>query len=161
MRYHARVDSTPASKHVRTPRRYVGIDEYAELLRRLAQRACAFQPRPDCVIGDKRSGLFPAVYISHQLELPIILGSELKNFPIQRLRTPLLVDTTAWNGRSLRRMIARLRRAGVRCYHPLVMFARAQPRPNVHGLHCLEHVPSIVHFWYEDETDMNLNNAGV
>jgi hypothetical protein len=107
-------------------------------------------PPPDAVAGIKRSGLFPAVFLSQQLDLPMFAGREVEAFPYPRLRVPLIVDTCAWSGGSIRRMAGKLER---RCPEPsykLVMYARAEPFPVVEGLlylHTARHIPR---FWYDE-----------
>lgn len=110
----------------------ISVEEYALLLWRLAGAAQCLDPPPDSVVGVKRSGLFPAVFLSHQLELPLFTGAEAKSFPFPRLRLPLLTDTTAWTGESLRRIAARLEKCGAEA-RVLVMFARADPLPPLIG----------------------------
>jgi hypothetical protein len=83
----------------------------------------------------------------------MLSGSEAKSFPFPKLQHPLLVDTTAWSGETLRRTANRLKHCGVEEVPVLVMFARAKPPPNVHPLHYLELSEHIVHFWYEDKED--------
>lgn len=130
------------------PQCFVSRERYFELLDRLRERARALDPPPDCVVGVKRSGLFPAVYLSQQLELPMFINTELANFPYPRLARPLVVDTSAWTGESLRRSLARLARRGVAEARCAVLLARAAPPPDVPGLMWLETAPSVPRFWY-------------
>ncbi|MCH7471491.1 hypothetical protein IIA79_00865 [bacterium] len=127
----------------------VSLEQYAELLEQMAVAARSLHPAPDAVVGIKRSGLFPAVYLSHKLELPLFTAGETGSFPFPRLKHPLLVDTAAWTGKSLRKVVARLESLGVERVAVLVMYARSDPRPKVRGLHYLELTDRIVHFWYE------------
>ena len=106
-------------------------------------------PRPDSVVGIQRSGLFPAVFLSQQLDLPMFGGSEIASYPFPRLNTPLVVDTVAWSGGSMRRTIRKLQRLGVEGVQSLVMFARAEPFPDVPGLVILHKVRGIPRFWYD------------
>ena len=138
----------PMAQLVPAERLVISVEEYAALLWRLVDSARLLNPLPDSVVGVKRSGLFPAVFLSHQLELPLFTGSEAKSFPFPRLRLPLLTDTTAWTGESLRRIAARLTKSGA-LPRVLVMFARADPLPPVDRLNYLETTMRIPRFWYE------------
>ena len=129
---------------------YICEQTYLALLEKLALVARGLAPAPDCVIGMKRSGLFPAVFLSHQLGLPMLVDSETKSFPSQKFKLPLIVDTTCWNGRSLRVVYNRLVKAGVHEVRSLVMYARSDPSPNIAGLMHLMQVEQIPHFWYSD-----------
>lgn len=131
---------------------YITPGEYAALLRRLAQAARALEPAPDAVIGVIRSGLFPAVYLSHQLKLPLLTSAEAQRLPYPRLKHPLIVDTTAWSGGALRNLLRQLSGVGAQPV-PLVMFARLDPQPAVDGLHYLEASARIPRFWYEKPGD--------
>ena len=132
------------------PENYVSEQAYLDLLAKLATVAHKLIPPPDCVIGMKRSGLFPAVYLSHQLHVPMLVDSETKNFPVGKFQLPLIVDTTCWNGRSLRVVYNRLVKAGVGEVRSLVMYARTDPQPNIEGLMHLQTVELIPRFWYSD-----------
>lgn len=137
------ISSTPAS---------VGPERYLALLDALTLRAAALDPPPDSVVGIKRSGLFPAVVLSHRLELPCFTAAEAKHFPWPRLQWPLVLDTVAWTGETIRRCQHRLERSGVppERLRALVMFARADPPPVPH-LHWLETTTRIPYFWYMQE----------
>ncbi len=102
---------------------HIPIDRYKELLAALHHSARQLKPAPDCVIGIKRSGLMPAVYISHQMKLPMLIDAETKSFPSHKFKVPLIVDTTSWNGASLRRIYIRLNYDLIEHVHFLVMFA--------------------------------------
>jgi adenine/guanine phosphoribosyltransferase-like PRPP-binding protein len=131
------------------PEEQVSAEQYLLLLDRLKELAAQLEPAPQCVIGMKRSGLFPAVYISHQLELPMLVHSELKGLKHGKFGTALLVDTTAWKGGSLRKAALKLERAGVETVHTAVMYARREPPPNIDGLRYLQRADSIPRVWYE------------
>ncbi len=133
------------------PANYVSEQTYLDLLAKLLIAAEQLNPQPDCVIGMKRSGLFPAVYLSHQLHIPMLVDSETKNFPTGKFKLPLIVDTTCWNGRSLRVVQNRLVKAGMSDVRSLVMFARSDPHPNIEGMEYLELAEHIPRFWYSDE----------
>jgi len=107
-------------------------------------------PRCDSVVGLQRSGLFPAVFLSQQLDLPMFVASEVSSFPYPRLANPFVVDTVAWSGGSLRRVVRRLERRGAQEIQPLVMFARAEPFPEVPGLLYLRKARGIPRFWYDE-----------
>lgn len=131
--------------------RLVSPARYLALLDALTARARTLLPAADSVVGMKRSGLFPAVYLSEQLRLPMFSHTELAGYPYPRLAQPLIVDTTAWTGGSLRHTILRLERAGVCEVRVLVMFARRDPPPQVPGLHWLEEVSRIPRLWYDPD----------
>lgn len=109
----------------------------------------AMHPAPDSVVGIQRSGLFPAVFLSQQLDLPMFAASEIGSYPYPRLSRPLVVDTVAWSGGSVRRAIRKLERLGVKQVTALVMFARAEPFPEVPGLLFLHTARGIPQFWYD------------
>jgi len=134
-----------------TPDSFVSLEQYAGLLARLAKTATVIDPQPDAVVGITRSGLFPAVYLSHHLQLPMFTSAEAHTFPCPRLKYPLIVDTAAWTGKTARHIAARLTRRGVDTPAVLVMFARRDPLPDISKLHYLEQTSRIMHFWYERE----------
>jgi hypothetical protein len=126
----------------------IGVERYAQLLEELAVRARTLQPAPDSVVGLIRSGLMPAVYLSHQLHLPLFTSADVKRLPVPKLTRPLLVDTTCWSGGKLRMLAGKLERLGAQP-QILVMFARAAPLPAVDGLNYLYTSAGIPRFWYE------------
>jgi hypothetical protein len=128
-----------------SPERFLALNEL------LLSRARALIPFPDSVVGMKRSGLFPAVFLSEQLRLPMLVNTELDSYPYPRLCRPLVVDTTAWTGSSLRRACARLERLGVTEVRVLVMFARRDPPPQLPGLEWLEQCTRIPRLWYDPD----------
>jgi hypothetical protein len=81
----------------------------------------------------------------------MLVNTELASFPYPRLQRPLIVDTTARTGTSLRRALARLQRLGVTEALVLVMFARRDPPPLVPGLLWLEEVTRIPRLWYDPD----------
>src|SRR3954470_17427449 len=84
--------------------KYVREPEYHDALRRLA---ALLEPSPwDAVVGLKRSGLFPAVFLSHRLRLAMYADSEAASLPAKFERV-LLVDAVVNTGKS----IARAKRA--------------------------------------------------
>jgi hypothetical protein len=128
----------------------VTSERYLGLLGRLHAAAAALGPPVDSVVGIKRSGLFPAVVLSHSLKLPFFTATEAKHFPYPRLQWPLVLDTVAWTGETIRRCQYRLERAGVPIerLRVLVMFARLEPPPPVPHLAWLETTAKIPQFWY-------------
>ncbi|MEZ5337549.1 MAG: phosphoribosyltransferase [bacterium] len=129
----------------------VTAQAYTALLDRMARHADAMQPRPDCVVGVIRSGLFPAVYLSHQLKLPFFCASDVDNIPVDRLHCPLLCDTSCWSGATVRRLQGRLLARGCASVPVLAMYIRNFPRPDVDELHFLEASDHIMQFWYDYE----------
>ena len=127
---------------------FVTAERFTILLTELVDVARTLNPAPDSVIGCKRSGLFPAVYLSYQLRLPMFTSGELPAFPAARLKHPLVVDTMTWSGGGVRSILSELERQGVAEARVLVMFAR-EPLPPVRGLHYAYTSDRIVHFWYE------------
>src|SRR5271170_1912868 len=89
-------------RHVRGP-------EFLEALERLRDRLKDVPA--DAVCGIKRSGFFPAVYLSHQLGLPMFADAEVDEIPA-RLARVLLVDSVARSGKTMERVKRRLIRAG-------------------------------------------------
>jgi hypothetical protein len=84
------------------------------------------------------------------MDLPMLVGSEVKSYPFPRLALPLIVDTVAWSGGTVRRVARKLARAGVIEVRTLVMFARAEPFPDVPGLLYLRLARGIPRFWYDE-----------
>lgn len=146
------MDLPPARRPGDTPPQcFVSRERYFDLLDRLLELARTLTPAVDSVVGVKRSGLFPAVYLSQQLELPMFINTELAGFPYPRLQRPLVVDTSAWTGESLRRTLARLARRGVAEARCAVLLARAEPPPQLPGLLWLETASHVPRFWYYKE----------
>ena len=129
----------------------VSAQDYTALLDRMARYADVMKPRPDCVVGVIRSGLFPAVYLSHQLKLPFFCASDVDNIPLDRLSRPLLCDTSCWSGATVRRLQGRLLARGCTSVPVLSMYVRNFPRPEVDELHFLEASDHIMQFWYDYE----------
>jgi adenine/guanine phosphoribosyltransferase-like PRPP-binding protein len=134
---------------------HVSAERFVELLEELRAAALQLNPRPDAVVGIKRSGLFPAVYLSQQLKLPMFTDYEAQQFPYPRLALPLVVDTVAWSGGSLRHTLRQLQQAGVQQAQVLVMFVRAEPAPTLEAyapmvgqLRYLYQASAIPRFWY-------------
>jgi hypothetical protein len=80
----------------------------------------------------------------------MFVNSEIPSLPCPRLSRPLVVDTVAWSGTSLRRTVGKLQRRGIAEVSVLVMFARAEPFPAVEGLLFLELARGIPRFWYDE-----------
>jgi orotate phosphoribosyltransferase len=133
----------------RKPAELISAEDYTALLAELKELAASLEPAPECVIGMKRSGLFPAVYLSHQLELPMLAESEIKSLGHGKFQVALLADTTAWKGGSLRKAALKLERAGVEVIHTVVMFSRREPPPDAPGLRYLRRADAVPRFWYE------------
>lgn len=128
---------------------------YLELLDELLAAARELDPRPDAVVGIKRSGLFPAVYLSELLKLPMFTDYEAQKFPWPRLKLPLVVDTVAWSGGSVRHALKQLASAGTERAAVLVMYTRAFPPPGLEAygpmadqIRYLYQAHSIPSFWY-------------
>ena len=132
------------------PQCFVDAARYLALLEELATAARQLDPPVDSVVGIKRSGLFPAVVLSHRLKLPFFTATEAKYFPYPRLAWPLVIDTVAWTGETIRRCQHRLERSGVPLdrLRVLTMFARLDPPPPVPHLTWLETSARIPEFWY-------------
>ena len=130
---------------------FVSSEQYLSLLDRMARRVHEFPQQPDCVIGVIRSGLFPAVYLSHQLRLPFFCATDIENIPMDRLQHPLIVDTSCWSGGSVRRLQGRLQERGFARVPVFAMYVRNFPRPKVDELHFLETRDHIMQFWYDFE----------
>lgn len=129
----------------------VSAEQFIELLDRMARYVDAMEPRPDCVVGVIRSGLFPAVYLSHQLKLPFFCASDIANIPAGGFRCPLVVDTSCWSGSTVRRLQTKLLETGCSRVPVFSMFIRNFPRPEVDELHFLEASDHIMRFWYDYE----------
>lgn len=134
---------------------HVSAARYVELLDELAAVVRELPDRPDAVIGIKRSGLFPAVYLSEVLKMPMFTDYEAQKFPWPRLRSPLVVDTVAWSGGSVRHALRQLSDAGADRAQVLVMFARCEPAPGLEAysgmvdrIRYLHQAHCIPHFWY-------------
>ncbi len=129
----------------------VSSTAYLELLERMARYVYDMQPQPDCVVGVIRSGLFPAVFLSHQLKLPFFASSDTANIPVERFRRPLVVDTSCWSGATVRRIQGRLLERGCEAVPVFAFYIRNFPRPDVDELHFLEASDHIMQFWYDYE----------
>jgi adenine/guanine phosphoribosyltransferase-like PRPP-binding protein len=127
---------------------FVDAQRFFELLESMTAVAAELSPPVDSLIGVKRSGLFPAVYLSERLDLPLFLSTELASFPCPKFTQPLIVDTTCWSGATLRRLTRRLEQRGASLVRSLVMFARQEPYPDVANLQQLELAASVPRFWY-------------
>ena len=153
--YNPRVTTRPLQPHHESAERYwfVSAERYMEMLPRLHELAASLPMQPDVVIGIKRSGLFPAVYLSHVFKWPMLTDGEAKLFPYPKFQYPLIVDTTVWTGKSVRRAAARMARAEVPAANIQVLAAwvRDDPFPSVDQLHYLELTDRIMHFWYDEE----------
>lgn len=153
--YNPPVTTRPLQQHEPGDQRYwyVSPERYLELLSELRIAAAALDPPPDSIVGIKRSGLFPAVYLSHQFKLPMLTDGEAKVFPCPKFSLPLVVDTAIWSGKTARRAVERLKRRGVEQVRVLAMFARDDPLPAVDGLHYLALTDRIIHFWYDEDEE--------
>lgn len=145
----------PLKPHAEGEERYwfVTPERYCAMLARLGKAVAGLATAPDSVVGIKRSGLFPAVYLSHVFQLPMFTDGEAKAFPYPRFQYPLIVDATAWTGKSLRRTTLRLERSGVPAdnIQALVAWVREDPLPPVARLSYVEASDRIMHFWYDEE----------
>jgi hypothetical protein len=141
-----------ASTGEKAPPCHVDAVRFIALIEALVDAAGKLDPAPDSIVGIKRSGLFPAVVLSHKLALPFFTATEAKYFPYPRLQWPLIIDTVAWTGETIRRCQHRLDRAGVPVerLRVLVMFARREPVPPVPNLSWVETTQRIPLFWYAE-----------
>lgn len=62
----------------------------------------------DSICTPKRSGLFPGVWASHKLHLPIFVPSELRKMTLERFTNVLVLDIVVWHGRTLRKVVNQL-----------------------------------------------------
>ena len=130
---------------------FVDDREYIRLLERMGRYVHDSGIEVDCVIGVIRSGLFPAVYLSHQLKLPFFCSSDVNVIPPDRFSKPLIVDTSCWSGGSIRTLQAKLIKRGFANVQAIAMYIRNYPRPEVDNLHHLERCDHIMNFWYDIE----------
>jgi hypoxanthine phosphoribosyltransferase len=68
---------------------YLPYDEFLADVRKVAERIAADAWQPDYVVGIGRGGLVPAVYISHQLNTPMLSvdhSSKVPGFAEELLR---------------------------------------------------------------------------
>ncbi|MBI3726030.1 hypothetical protein HY251_19040 [bacterium] len=117
--------------------------DYVSALRELASRIGP--SRADCVVGIKRSGLFPAVFLSHALTLPMFADGEIDAIP-PSLGRVLLVDAVVRTGRSIDKVKRRLVRAG-HSVQVAVLYKENASSYEVDFF--LEAYPALVHFFYE------------
>ncbi len=123
--------------------RYVRGPEFLAALERLRD---PLKDVPlDAVVGIKRSGFFPAVFLSHQLGVPMFADAEVAQIP-DELRRVLLVDAVARSGRTMDRVKRRLLRAGKEVV-PAVLYKENSTDYAVD--HFLEVHTDLVHFFYE------------
>ncbi|MBN2083235.1 hypothetical protein JW859_13635 [bacterium] len=132
---------------------FVTAERYLETVERFRGLFKTITPRPDSVVGIKRSGLFPAVFLSHVFALPMFTDGEAKVFPYPKFARPVVVDLAVWSGGSMRHTYGRLARSGVPRENitGLAAWICADPRPDVDRLHYLELTDRIMHFWYYEE----------
>ncbi|MEZ0228757.1 MAG: hypothetical protein ACAI25_09045 [Planctomycetota bacterium] len=123
--------------------RYVRGPEFLSALERL--RDLLKDVPADAVVGIKRSGYFPAVFLSHQLELPMFADVEADKIP-EDLPRVLLVDSVARSGRTMERVKRRLLRAG-KSVVTAVLYKENSTDYAVD--HFLEVHTDLVHFFYE------------
>ena len=123
--------------------RYVRGPEFLAALERLREKLRDVPT--DAVCGIKRSGLFPAVYLSHQLGLPMFADAEIDEIPA-RLRLILLVDSVARSGRTMEKTKRRLLRAGKEVTTAVLYKENASDYAVDHHL---EVHSDLVHFFYE------------
>jgi hypoxanthine phosphoribosyltransferase len=123
--------------------RYVRGPEFLEALERLRDRLK--DVRADAVVGIKRSGYFPAVYLSHQLGVPMFADAEIDRVPAD-VRRVLLVDAVARSGRTMERVKRRLLRAEKQVVSA-VLYKENSSEYVVD--HFLEVHTDLVHFFYE------------
>ncbi len=123
--------------------RFVRGPEYLEAIERLAAR---IDPAAwDAVVGVKRSGLFPAVFVSHRHELPFFTDSEVATIPEKYARV-LVVDAVVNTGGTLERVRRRLLRAKKTVGTAVLYKENGSLYPvDVH----LETATDLVHFFYE------------
>jgi hypoxanthine phosphoribosyltransferase len=123
--------------------RYVRGPEFIATLERL--RDVLRNVPADAVCGIKRSGFFPAVYLSHQLGLPMFADAEIEQIP-ERLERILLVDSVARTGRTMEKVKRRLLRAG----KDVVTAVLYKENASTYAVdHHLEVHSDLVHFFYE------------
>ena len=126
--------------------RYVRAPEYLEALDRLARRLESEHGATDlAVVGIKRSGLFPAVFLSHRLALPMFADGEIAAIPAKLPRV-LLVDAVARSGKTMERVKRRLVR-GSKKVTTVVLYKENATAYVVD--HFLEVHDDLVHFFYE------------
>ncbi len=155
LRYSPRVQSNESGGPFAALEVHISAERYLELLAELADAVGDLPQRPDAIIGIKRSGLFPAVYLSEVLQLPMFTDYEAQKFPWPRLSSPLVVDTVAWSGGSIRHALRQLGDAGAQQAQVLVMYARCDPAPGLEAyasmvdrIRYLYQAHCIPHFWY-------------
>jgi len=123
--------------------RYVRGPELLEALERLRELVKGVPA--DAVCGIKRSGFLPAVYLSHQLGLPMFADAEVGEIP-EKLARVLLVDAVVNTGKTMERVKRRLMRAG-KSVTTAVLY-KENSSAYVVDFH-LEVASDLVHFFYE------------
>lgn len=126
--------------------RYVRAPEYLEALDRLAARLEGLRGAEDqAIVGIKRSGLFPAVFLSHRLGFPMFADGEVAAIPAKLSRV-LLVDAVVNTGKTMERVKRRLVRGGRSVTTAVLYKENASSYPVDHWLEVHE---ALVHFFYE------------
>ena len=123
--------------------RYVRAPEYLAAIEKLATKLASAEA--DAVLGIKRSGLFPAVFLSHKLGLPMFADAEIDAIP-KKLAHVLVVDAVANTGKTMERVRRRLLRAGKRVTTAVLYKENATP---YEVDFFLETQSDLVHFFYE------------
>ena len=129
----------------------VSAEEYLVALREMLEAVRQLPQQPGTIVGIKRSGLIPAVFLSEKLKLPMLVDSELKQREALPTTPVLVVDTTYWTGKSLRKTVARLRRLGISDgqIFTLVAYQRRDAQPQEENHRALALVDTIPVFWYQ------------
>lgn len=100
------VESFPAEREEEIYRKkYVTLEKFIEDLSRLEKLVEGREF--DAIVAPKRSGLIPGAYLAFRRSIPLLVPSEVDSVP-QDLKRVLLVDTTIWKGKTIRKILNRL-----------------------------------------------------
>lgn len=130
------------------PNNYVNPEVWVEKLHELTEK---LHPEDyDVIVALKRSGLMVGVFLSHNLRLPLFTHAEIQFLGDHHQRV-LLVDTTCWSGRSLRKVISKIEKTGRTVVDVWVLYQLFGSTTNIKQLHSLEYNDKVMVFWWSPE----------
>ena len=127
---------------------YVNPEEWVRKLQELADKLNSLDY--DAIVAIKRSGLMVGVYLSHILRLPLFTNAEIDFLDVQHQRI-LVVDTTSWSGRTLRKTIKRVEKSGRVVVSAWVLYQLHNRETNIPQLNSLEFTDKVINFWWYPE----------
>ena len=139
-------------------KKYVSLNEWALMLEKLYLK---LNPDSfDAIVAIKRSGLMVGVYLSHFLRLPLFTDAEIQFLEPKHNRV-LLVDTTSWTGRTLRKAKRRIEKNGKTVSEIWVLYQLSNREIGIKDIHSIEYTNVVKEFWwspaYQEHTQEEVN----